>query len=176
MKTFITTLLFLGLSLTSYSQDKMMEEEGPIEAEELPAIVIKRAGTDFSIYIPSSNNDPNVKNLEKKFVAYDIGKDYEGFENYLLILETNDGSLSATYDENGKLVRVVENYKNVKLPNEVIFSIYKTYPEWKIVNDKFLYSQEEGDIQRNQYNITIEKGKQTLKLKVRSDGKILKVR
>jgi hypothetical protein len=177
MKTFIITLLFLGLALSSYSQDKMMKDgEGPIKAEELPAIVIKRAGTDFSVYIPSGNTDSDVKALEQKFVAYDIGKDYEGFENYLLIMDTKDGSLNATYNENGKLVRVVENYKNVKLPNEVVFSIYRTYPEWKIVNDKFLYTQEEGDIINNLYNLKLEKGKQTLRIKIRANGEIIKVR
>jgi len=179
MKTFIITLLFLGLALPSYSQDDMMKkeaQEGPIEMEELPAVVIKRAGKDFSIYIPDNHADPNVRGLEQKFVAYDVGKDYEGFENYLVIMETEKGSLNATYDENGKLVRVVENYKDIKLPNEVLFSIYRMYPEWKIVNDKYLYSQEEGDILQKVYNIKIEKGKQTLKLKVKPDGQILKVR
>lgn len=177
MKTFIITLLFLGFLLPSYSQDKMKKNEnGVIEMEELPAVVIKRVGTDFSVYIPDKNPDQNVRKLEEKFVAYDIGKDYEGYENYLLIMNTKGGSLTATYNEKGKLLRVVENYKNVRLPNEVIYSIYKMYPGWTIVNDKFLYTQEEGDITQKQYNLKIKKGNQTLRLKVRANGEILKVR
>lgn len=179
MKTFIITLLFLGLTLPSYSQVDMVKketQEGPIAVEELPAVVIKRAGKDFSIYIPDKNPDKDVQQLEQKFVAYDVGKDYEGYENYLLIMETDKGSLSATYNQNGKLVRVIEKYENVRLPNEVIFSIYRMYPEWTIVNDKFLYSQSDGDIIHKVYNLKIEKGKQTLRLKVKPDGTILKVR
>lgn len=178
MKSFIIALLLLGLTTTSYSQDKTKKdvEEGIIKMEELPAVVIKRVGTDFSIYLPDNNPDQDVRRMQEKFIAYDIGKDYEGYENYLLLMETKDGSLSATYNENGKLIRVVENYKNVRLPNEVIYSVYRTYPDWTIVNDKYLYTQEEGDILKKQYNLKIKKDKQTLRLTVRPNGDILKVR
>jgi hypothetical protein len=178
MKSFIIALLLLGLTTSSYSQDKTKKnlEEGIIKMEELPAVVIKRVGTDFSVYLPDNNPDQDVRRMEEKFIAYDIGKDYEGYENYLLLMETKNGSLSATYNENGKLIRVVENYKNVRLPNEVIYSIYRTYPDWTIVNDKYLYTQEEGDILKKQYNLKIKKGKQTLRLTVRPNGDILKVR
>jgi len=178
MKSIIIALLLLGLTTSSYSQDKTKKnvEEGIIKMEELPAVVIKRVGTDFSVYLPDNNPDQDVRRMEEKFIAYDIGKDYEGYENYLLLMETKNGSLSATYNENGKLIRVVENYKNVRLPNEVIYSIYRTYPDWTIVNDKYLYTQEEGDILKKQYNLKIKKGKQTLRLTVRPNGDILKVR
>jgi hypothetical protein len=175
MKSLIIILLTLGLTFPSFSQvKKTQEKEAPMKIEELPGVVIKRAGKDFSIYLPDNNPDKNVRNLEDKFIAYDIGKDYEGSEEYLLILETKKGSLAATYNETGKLIRVVENFKNVKLPNLVIYSIYKTYPGWRIVNDKYLYSQEQGDIIKKQYHIKIKKGKETQKLTVRPNGEIIK--
>lgn len=176
MKPFIITLLLLGLSLSGYSQDKMKQEaeKGKVNVEELPAVVIKRIGSDFSIYIPDNHPDQDVRNMEEKFIAYDIGKDYEGFENYLVLMQTKNGSLSATYDEKGKLVRVVEKYENIRLPNEVLFSVYKSYPGWNIINDKYLYSQEEGDVIKKQYNLKIEKGNKKMKLLVRSNGEILK--
>ena len=84
------------------------------------------------------------------------------------------GILAATYNEKGKLIRVVENYKNVILPSKVIYSIYKKFPQWTIVNDKFLYTQTEGDIVKKQYNVKIKKGKDIRKLVVRPDGTIVK--
>lgn len=176
MKTFIVVLLFLGFALSSYSQKKTDKQEGRMDVINLPEIVIKKAGADFSVYIPDKNPDPNVRRLEERFVAYDLGKDYEGNEEYLLTMEINKGTLSATYNENGKLIRVVENYKNIVLPHEVIYSVYKKYPEWTIVNDKFLYTQEEGDIIKKQYNLRIKKNKDILKLVVRPDGEIVKVK
>jgi hypothetical protein len=174
MKKFIVILLFLGLAASSYSQKKTEKEEGKMDIINLPEIVIKKAGADFSIYIPDDNPDPNVRKIEEKFIAYDLGKDYEGAEEYLLTLETKKGILAATYNEKGKLIRVVENYKNVILPSKVIYSIYKKFPQWTIVNDKFLYTQTEGDIVKKQYNVKIKKGKDIRKLVVRPDGTIVK--
>lgn len=176
MKTFIIILLFLGFATPSYSQKepKPEKEEGKMDIINLPEIVIKKAGADFSVYVPDQNPDADVRRLEEKFIAYDLGKDYEGNETYLVTMSIKSGSLAATYDENGKLIRVVENYKNVILPSEVIYSIYKKYPEWTIVNDKFLYTQNEGDILKKQYNIKIKKGKDVRKLVVHADGEIVK--
>ncbi len=172
MKSFIIVLLFLGFATSSYSQKE--KEEGSMEMVNLPEIVIKRAGADFSIYIPDRNPDNSVKRLEEKFVAYDLGKDHSGYEEYLLTMQVKKGTLAATYNEKGKLIRVVENYKNIILPSRVIYSIYKRFPDWKIVNDKFLYTQEEGDIIKKQYNIKIKKDKEVRRLTIRPNGEIVK--
>lgn len=147
-----------------------------MKIEELPGVVIKRIGSDFSIYIPDNNPDQSVKAVEEKFIAYDLGKENEGYEEYLLIMEVKNGSLAATYDEKGKLTRVVEDFRNVKLPSQVIYSVYRTYPQWSIINDRFLYTQEEGDVIKKQYNLKIKKGKETRKLVVRPNGEILKIK
>ena len=89
MKSYIIVLFFLSLTITSYSQDTKDtgSGDGNIKIEELPGVVIKSAGKDFSIYLPDRNPDMAVRNLEEKFIAYDLGKDYEGFESYLVVLE-----------------------------------------------------------------------------------------
>ena len=172
MKSLIIIIL-LSFSLTALAQ---VTEKGKIKIEELPGVVIKRVGTDFSVYVPDNNPDQRVKIVEEKFIAYDLGKDAEGAEEYLVVMEVKNGSLSATYNENGKLIRVVEEFKNVRLPSDVIYSIYSTYPGWTIVNDKFLYTQEEGDIIKKQYNIKIKKDKEIIKLVVRPNGEIIKAK
>lgn len=175
MKSLIIIALFLGMYITSYSQDKTGggNNQGKMKAIDLPEIVIKSAGKDFSYYLPDKNPDPSVTQLQKEFIAYDLGKDYEGFENYLVILEGKKGVLSATYDSNGKLTSVVEKYDNVQLPAAVIYSIYKAYPGWHIVNDKFLYTQEDGDVTKKEYNLKLKKDKETIKLKVNPEGEII---
>ena len=171
MKSISIILLFLALTTTSYAQEK-----GQIKATELPAVVIKRVGKDFSIYLPDNNPDQRVRAIEEKFISYDLGKENEGYEEYLLVMKGKNGELAATYDEKGKLTRVVENYKNVILPSQVIYSIYRTYPKWTIVNDKFLYTQEAGDVLKKQYNVKIKKGKEVKRIVVKSDGEIVKIR
>lgn len=175
MKTYLIVFLFLGLTNFSYSQNKtdLEPSDGSISIENLPAVVIKSVGDDFSVYITDRNSDPKVRKLQDSFIAYDLGKNLEGYETYLVYMEIKGGTLTATYDEKGKLIRVVENYVNVKLPSKVIYSVYKNYPGWEIINDKYLYSQEKGDILKKQYNIKIKKGNQTQKLTVHSNGEIL---
>jgi hypothetical protein len=172
MKPFIIVLFLLGLVTSSYAQDKKGTGE-EIKATELPEVVIRSVGKDFSVYLPDKNPDAKVRALQEQFVAYNLGKDYQGYESFLVIMEVDGGSLSATYNENGKLTSVVENYKDVKLPRQVIYSIYKAFPGWEIVNDKFLYSQEDGDIIKKQYNLKIKKDKETKKLVVHPNGEIV---
>ena len=171
MKSTSIILLLLALTATSYAQEK-----GQIKATELPGVVIKRVGKDFSIYLPDNNPDQRVRAIEEKFVTYDLGKENEGYEEYLLVMKGKNGELAATYDENGKLTRIVENYKNVILPTQVIYSIYRAYPKWTIVNDKFLYTQEAGDVIKKQYNVKIKKDNEVKRIVIKSDGEILKIR
>jgi hypothetical protein len=175
MKSLIIIALFLGMYITTYSQNKteVGNNEGKIKSIDLPEIVIKNAGKDFSFYLPDKNPDPSVAQLQSEFVAYDLGKDYEGFDTYLVFLKGEKGVLTATYDSNGKLTSVIEKYDNVQLPAPVIYSIYKAYPGWHIVNDKFLYSQEQGDVTKKEYNLKLKKDKETIKLKVNPQGEII---
>ena len=110
MKSFIIFLLVFGFLTSSYSQKKPPKEEGKMDVINLPEIVIKKAGADFSVYIPDKNPDSNIKRVEEKFIAYDLGKDNEGYDEYLLVMQIKKGTLAATYDEKGKLIRVVENF------------------------------------------------------------------
>ncbi|MCV9926494.1 hypothetical protein OIU83_02435 [Flavobacterium sp. LS1R49] len=176
MKTFLFLLLFFSLTTNSFAQDENItrSKEGEIKMIDLPAVVIKSVGKDFSIYLPDRNPDENVRALQEKFISYNLGKDYEGYDEYLVVLEDPKGSLSATYNKNGKLTHVIENYENVQLPGKVIYSIYKEYPGWTIVKDKFLYTQKEGDIEKKEYNLKIKKDNSILKIVVKSNGEIIK--
>lgn len=176
MKAALIIVLVLGMHITLFSQNKVgdrNDDEGIMNPVDLPEIVIKNAGKDFSYYLPDRNPDPSVTQLQKEFIAYNLGKDYEGFDNYLVILEGKKGKLTATYDSNGKLTSVVEKYSNTQLPTPVIYSIYKSYPGWQIVNDKYLYTQENGDVSRKEYNLKLKKDKEIIKLKVNPKGEII---
>jgi hypothetical protein len=175
MKAFLFLLLFFGLTTSSFSQaENSSSKEGEIDMTDLPAVVIKSVGKDFSVYLPDRNPDENVRALQQKFISYDLGKDYQGYESYLVVLESPKGSLSATYNKDGVLTSVIENYENIQLPGKVIYSIYKEYPGWTIVKDKFLYTQSKGDIQKKEYNLKIKKANDTQKIVVKPTGEIVK--
>lgn len=177
MKSFIIILFLLGSITSLYSQANNGDDrsEESLKIQQLPEVVIRSAGKDFSVYLTDKNPDASVRGLEEQFISYNLGKDYEGFDSYLVTMKTENGYLAATYNGNGKLTRVVENYKNVKLPSKVIYSIYKEFPGWQIINDKFLFTQENGDIIKKQYHLKIKKNNEVRKLVVHSNGEILKL-
>jgi hypothetical protein len=41
----------------------------------------------LSVYLPDRNADPKVRKLEDSFIAYDLGKNYEGYETHLVVME-----------------------------------------------------------------------------------------
>ena len=177
MKTFIL-FLFLSIFTFSFSQSNMSSSKTTsnenFDIEELPEIVLSKIGDDFSIYLPDKNPDLSVREMQKFFIAYDLGKDYEGYDNYLVLMKNDKGTLTATYNDQGKLVRVVEKYENVTLPNEVIFSVLKQFPGWGFVDDKFHYTQADGNVKKKIYTVKIKNGNQTKKLMVTPDGEIVK--
>src|SRR4051812_6664238 len=121
MKTVLIIVLVLGVHISSFSQSQLSEgnNEKKMKSVELPEIVIRNAGKDFSYYLPDKNPDPGVQKLQSEFIAYNLGKDYEGYDNFLVILEGENGMLTATYDSKGKLTSVVEKYSNTKLLSPV---------------------------------------------------------
>ena len=175
MKVFIMIFFFLGLCTSTYSQNETNNslKKGKIKPSELPEVVVTNAGKDFSVYLPDRNPDVAVTNIQDEFIAYDLGENAQGYDTFLVILKNSKGSLAATYDENGKLITVVEKYENVKLPNAVMYTVYKQFPGWKIVNDKFLYTQKQGDIQKKQYNLKLQKDNKIRSIVVHPNGEVI---
>jgi hypothetical protein len=161
MKSIIKLLVVLVISSTTYGQNYKKVNTAELKknvTDTLPAVVIKRVGEDFSIYIPEIESvDSKIKMIQKEFIAYDLGKDAEGYDEFLVMLSIKDGSLVARYNEKGKLMSVIEKYNNVRMPNDVVLNILKQYPGWKIVKDRYSYSQKEGSIIKKQYDVILEK-------------------
>jgi hypothetical protein len=176
MKTLFLALFITVMLFPCYSQqtnDGETKTKGPTPSE-LPAVVIKNAGKDFSIYLPDKNPDQRVVAMENKFIGYNLGKDYEGYDTYLVMLESETGTLTATYNKNGKLIHVVEKYSDVRLPNEVIYSVYKSFPGWSIEKDKYSYHQSDGAVLKKEYALKIKKDKETKNIVVSPSGEMLK--
>ena len=176
MKRVMVILLLFGFTVSSFSQEKPVKDEGSMEITNLPEIVIIKAEKDFSGYIHHDNPDADVRKIQDEFTAYNIGTDYEGYGEYLVIMKMKKGSLVATYNENGKLTRVVENYKNISLPSNVLASVYRSFPQWTLDNSKLDLYQANGDLLINQYNLKIKKDKEFKTVLVNPNGDILKVR
>lgn len=173
MKKTCMYLLILVMVIPVLAQEKISNVF--YESGELPAVVLKKAGEEFSVYYPdNSNPDSRVIELESSFISYNLGKDFEGHDSYLLVLEVEGGILSATFNDVGKLLSVVERFDNVKLPEKVRLSLATKFPEWSLVKDKFLYVQKNGEIKKKEYKIIMKKDNKIKRLVVNEDGHIIR--
>ena len=173
MKTVCMYLLALGFIVPMFAQEKLFEELYP--SGELPAVVLKKAGEEFSVYYPDTKNpDSRVLELEKSFISYKLEAKNGKLKSYLLLFELEDGFLSASFNEKGKLVSVVEKFKNVKLPELVRKSLAKKFPEWTLKKDKFLYVQKYGSVKVKEYKIIMKKGNKVRRVVVNEDGVIIR--
>jgi len=173
MKTVCIYLLVLGFVYPSLAQERLYEEM--YESGELPAVVLKKAGEEFSVYYPDiSNPDSRVVELEKSFISYKLETENGKLKSYLLIFELEDGFLSASFNEKGKLTSVVEKFKNVRLPELVRKSLAKKFPEWSLIKDKFLYVQKYGSVKIKEYKVIMKKGNKIRRVVLNEDGVIIR--
>ena len=158
MKTVCIYLLVLGFVFPSLAQERLYEDF--YESGELPAVVLKKAGEEFSVYYPdSSNPDSRVLELEKHFISYKLEAENGKLKSYLLLFE---------------LVSVVEKFKNVRLPELVRKSLAKEFPKWSLIKDKFLYVQKNGSVKIKEYKVIIKKGDKIRRVVLTEDGVIIR--
>lgn len=74
MKLVFSIIALVGFTFMLNAQTIQEDEMRP---DELPAVVIKNAGKDFSVYLPDRNPDAKDRQMQDKFVGYNICKDYE---------------------------------------------------------------------------------------------------
>jgi len=173
MKTVCVYLLAIGMMFPVLAQENLYDEL--YESGELPAVVLKKAGEEFSVYYPdNSNPDSRVLALEKMFISYKLVANEDRLNSYLVLFELEDGFLSASFNEKGKLISVVEKFKNVKLPEKVRKSLAEKFPEWSLLKDKFLYVQKYGSVKIKEYKIIMKKGNKIRRVVVNEDGVIIR--
>lgn len=173
MKAVCVYLLALGFVFPMLAQESSYDEL--YESGELPAVVLKKAGEEFSVYYPdNSNPDSRVLELEKSFISYKFEAKEGQLESYLVLFKLDDGVLTATFNEKGKLISVVEQFKNVRLPELVRKSLAEKFPEWSLVKDKFLYVQKYGSVKIKEYKIIMKKDNKIKRVVVNEDGVILR--
>lgn len=84
-----------------------------------------------------------VTKMENKAARYNITENpiYDGnFEAYEVIFSQNNGTIIATYDQNGKIIQSSERFKNITLPSFIRNKIHAEHPGWIIHSDLYLVS------------------------------------
>lgn len=166
MKTLVTGLFLLGLTITLYAQDPK-----PIELEEVVLV-----NTNYK-YLNSTDAEDlpiPVNELQIQAATFDIktldiyADEYDYYEVYFIIPE---GKILATYDNVGNIMRTIERYSDVKLPKPIQQSVAKRFPSWQVTKDIYLVQyREDGGDAKKVYKLTLVNGDKRIKVKLNDQG------
>lgn len=166
MKKLFFGLCLLGLTTQSFAQIITLSEV------DLTAVNYKYINA-----VDSEDASVSVKMLEEKVANYDIKKSElysDEYDTYTVSFYIPDGMIVAAYNKDGEIIRTIEKFKNVKLPKAVNEAIYKRFPGWTLAKDVYRVSYYvSNEDAKKTYNIKLENGDKTLRVKTDEDGNFL---
>jgi hypothetical protein len=156
----------MGFSLQSIAQ----------EIVSLPPVTVVALNYKYLKSIGDTNAAQPVNMLQMRAAAYNVKNSeyYEDeYDNYFISFFIPDGEILAVYDQNGKIIRTAEKYKNVMLPKDVRAAVTGRFPGWAISKDVYrvTYSAENGG--SKVYKIVLENGDKRLRVKTNEKGEFL---
>ena len=159
MKKLFINLIALGLTGLCYAQASIADAKEVT----LTGVTVTPLNLSYLNSVEEETMPEFVKNLENKAARYDITDSPlygQNFEAYEVIFSHTNGSIVATYDQYGKIIESMEQFKNITLPYDVRNKIYKENPGWSIHTDAYLvtYFHDKGV-------------KKICKVQLRKDGK-----
>ena len=121
--------------------------------------------------------DQSVKDLHIKLGKFDITKEEyynDEYDSYNVSFYIPEGYAVATYDKDGKLLRTIERYKNVKLPLAVSEALVERFPKWTVDKDIYKVSYSEPNWEsKKTYKLKLSNGEKTIRVKTDENGNFL---
>ena len=168
MKKFILSLLAIGLVSQVYSQITKVEE--------LSEVVVTAVNYKYLNQTDNKVAAVPVQMLQRKVAAYDVTtKDYyqDDYEYYTVEFYIPDGKIVAAYDADGKILRTIEKFKDIKLPDAVSKALLERFPNWDIVSDVYRVTYTDKMGAKKQFKLKLQNGERTMKVKMNEDGEFL---
>ena len=168
MKKFILSLLVIGLTSQVYSQITKVEE--------LSEVVVTAVNYKYLNQTDNKVAAVPVQMLQRKVAAYDVTtKEYyqDDYDYYTVEFYSPDGKIVAAYDADGKILKTIEKFKDIKLPNAVSKALLERFPNWDIVSDVYRVTYTEKKGAKKLYKLQLQNGDRTMKVKMNEDGEFL---
>ena len=166
MKNLFLFLFVCGLTAPLFSQ-----------IIELETVVIRPIKYKYLYEVVGDDIDQSVKDLQIKLAEFDVTKEEyynDEYDGYNVSFYIPKGYAIASYDDDGKLIKTIERYKNVKLPLTVNKALSKRFPNWTLDKDiyKVNYSEKNWESKKI-YKLKLTNGKETIRVKMDEEGNFL---
>ncbi len=111
--------------------------------------------------------------LQRKVAAFNLeNSDYyqDDYDYYQISFFIPDGKILAAYNAEGKIIRTIEKFENVKLPESVNLAVLDRFPGWVVSEDVYLVKYHETKGVSHTYKITLVNGDKHLKVIFENKG------
>lgn len=168
MKKLILCMLAIGFIGQGFAQDP--------EVIALSEVIITPVNYKYLNQADSKDAAIPVKMLQRKVATFDVQEqDYytDEYDFYTVSFFIPDGKIVAVYSPDGDIMRTIEKFNDVALPEAVGKAIYERFPNWEVVSDfyKVTYNNKKGA--NKTYKVKLQNGDKSMKLKLTEDGKFL---
>lgn len=163
MKKLLLVVLLFGLTSPLVAQD-------PIELGE---VLITAQNYKYLNAVDNSDAPIPVKLLQQEAAKFKAeGRDLyvDNFGTYEVSFYIPDGKIAALYDEEGNILKTIERFKNVQLPEDIQMAVNKRYPQWEIVKDVYQVTFTKKNGARKVYKMKLRNGLETVRVKMDKDG------
>ena len=161
MKNLLLGLACFGLSIPLFAQ-----------ITTLPEIEITAVNYKYLNAVDSEDLALDVKLLQEKVALYDVKNSdlySDEYDTYKVDFFIPDGTILAAYDKNGKLLRTIEKYNNIKLPKNVLDAVYKRWPGWEMTKNIYRVTYNDNN-NKKIYSIKLKKHDQRINIKINAEG------
>jgi len=142
----------------------------------LPEVTVLAVKYKYLKAVDNAAAPQPVKFLERKAAAYDVKKaDFyeDDYDTYFVSFYIPDGEVLATYDNNGKLLRTAEKFKDIALPKTVRDAVAQRFPQWGITKDVYLVNYYDEQGAKKVYKLLLQNGTKRLRVKANDKGEIM---
>ncbi|NAS10807.1 nicotinate-nucleotide adenylyltransferase [Poritiphilus flavus] len=165
MKRLVLYTLALGFTAQVLSQE--------VKTEVLTEVVVMAVNYKYLDQTDNTEAAIPVKRLRKEVATFDV-QDAEfyqdDYEFYTVNFYIPDGKIVAVYDQEGKILRTIEKFRDMKLPKAVGKAVQKRFPEWEVIGEVYRVSYNHEDGATQSYKLKLRNGDEILRVKVNEKG------
>lgn len=147
-----------------------------IKEEKLSEVTVTAVNYKYMDKVKSEDAAISVKMLESKVANYDLKNSdlyQDEYSLYNVSFYIPEGKIVAAYDQDGKILRTIERFENVKLPKSVMLALADRFPNWEVTKDIYLVNYHEKKGINKRYKIVMENGDQKIRVKIDDEGNFL---
>ncbi len=163
MKTLILSLIFLGLSTQTFSQNE-------VAVNDLNPNIKLTKLKNQSNAITTNKVSKRITNFQNEVSKYDIKSEPIFTPNiratYTVVFKEAKNVITNIYNHEGEVISSEQNFEGLRLPKSIIFHILKNYPNWSIKSAKYTIKYKKSMHALATYKIKINKGAKTKTIKI----------